>query len=182
MSDQTVDFSTETLQQAREPFMDYMRKEREVSELSLTSYGRDFDLFERYFKPEKLVQKIMPPHVTGFLKSEIHLKRQNGKDRAKPSTDKTARLLRMFLEWCEATGRVEKAPILMDTKMGAKSKREREKALKEREARNKASEEALAAKEAKKAGNTARTSVEKEPSPGTEPQDEQPESSDQEAK
>ena len=178
MSEENTNFENETLELARQPFMTYLKEVREATEATVKSYGRDFDLIVKFFKPDKKIQKILPTHVSGYIKSDIHLKRKNGKDRAKPSTDKTARLLRMFLEWCEETKRVEKAPIPLDIQMGAKSKRDRDKALKEREERNKASEKFLEDKKARKEAR-AKKKDQTDPEP-EEPTTEAPETEDAE--
>ncbi len=137
----TPDFSKETLAEAREPFFTYLQTERNCSEPTIYTYNMDWKLITRFFKPEKQVQRILPAHVGSFMKSDILLKKPNGEDRAKPSRDKTSRLLRMFFDWCVATGRLKKAPIPKDAQMGSRSIQEieasRAKAKERREAKRK---------------------------------------------
>ena len=122
-----IDFSKETIADAEAPFFEYLT-ETGVKEGTLTTYRRHFNVIIGYFKPTKLVQKIMPTHVALFLKSDDFLNKPKGGLRAKPTADQLARVLRMFLNWGEETKRFEKAPIPQDIRMGARSKKERKKA------------------------------------------------------
>ena len=52
------------------------------------------------------------------MKSDTLLRLPGGKERAKPTVDKTVRVLRMFLVWARETGRIAKLPLPKDTPMG----------------------------------------------------------------
>ena len=131
------DFSTETLGGARIYFFKHL-KTTNISNPTRHSYGRDFDVITEYFKAEKLVQKILPAHVGAFLKSDIFLKKKNGEIRAKPTADKIARVLRMFLTWAVETGRLEKLPIPQEARMGARSIKEQKERAAAKAAKTKA--------------------------------------------
>ena len=61
-----------------------------------------------------------------FLKSDELLKLTNGGARAKPTVDKTQRVMRMFFVWCLETGRLKKLPLPKSTPMGRSLKAEGE--------------------------------------------------------
>lgn len=111
----------ETLEQTRQAFLDHLKaigkKDRTVY-----TYGKDLDQVMAFFKADKELTKILPVHVAKFLKSDELLKLPGGKDRAKPTVDKTVRVLRMFLVWAKDTGRIDKLPLTKDLPMGRDGK------------------------------------------------------------
>jgi hypothetical protein len=140
--------------EARPTFFTYMKDERNTAEPTLYTYGKDFDIIEGFFKPEKVLTKLMPANVGSFLKCDGLLKKPNGQARAQRTIDKTARVLRMFLTWTVETKRLEKAPIPREARLGGKSIAQQEQALKDRERKaeelkTKAKQERALAKEAK---------------------------------
>ena len=118
------DNSQETLEQTRGPFFQFL-KSQGSSEPTLYSYGRDFDVISQYFKPDKRLQNILAAHVGAFLKADLFLKKKDGTPRAKPTRDKIARVLRMFLIWALSTGRLKQLPIPQDARLGARSIKEK---------------------------------------------------------
>ncbi|CAM2066736.1 hypothetical protein SCOR_15255 [Sulfidibacter corallicola] len=129
---------------------DYLRKERQCGEATLLSYDRDFARVIAFYGGDTPVTEITEERVTAFAKSPHCLRKdmtQDGKPCAKPTIKKTLRLFKMYLEWLEATGRIEKAPIPKNLPMGSRSAAEKEKAAEERKAKAElARKEAEAAK------------------------------------
>ena len=73
---------------------------------------------EAHFGADRKLNTILPQHLGKFFKSDELLKLPDGKPRAKPTVDKTKRVLRMFLVWAKETGRIDKLPLPKDTPMG----------------------------------------------------------------
>jgi len=68
-------------------------------------------------------RKVPSPFPPGsgslkFFKSDTLLKLPSGKERAKPTLDKTVRVFRMFLVWAKDTGHLAGLPLPKDTPMG----------------------------------------------------------------
>ncbi|MFH2113683.1 MAG: hypothetical protein ABIJ86_04165 [Spirochaetota bacterium] len=91
-------------------------------EATLYTYGKDFEQIEAFFGAGRNLAGILTPHVGKFFKSDALLKLPNGKKRAKPTVDKTRRVIRMFLIWAKETGRVDKLPLPKDTPLGRSQK------------------------------------------------------------
>ena len=91
-----------TLKQASAEFIEYLKAEGKA-ERTLYTYGKDLEQIISFFGEEKIVNKIIPPHVARFKKSDILLKKRNKEGeltkRAKPTIDKTLRVLKMMMEW-----------------------------------------------------------------------------------
>ncbi len=81
---------------------------------------------EAFFGTDRKLAKILPPLVGRFLKSDQLLKLVSGKDRAKPTVQKTLRVMRMFFVWCLNTGRLKKLPLPKSMPMGHSLKAEGE--------------------------------------------------------
>lgn len=112
-----------TLHEAAQAYLEHLRtlgkKDR-----TLYTYGKDFQQMEAFFGADRKLRTILPPHVGKFLKSDDLLRLPSGADRAKPTVDKTVRVLRMFLVWAKETGRIAKLPLPKDLPMGRSKEKE----------------------------------------------------------
>jgi hypothetical protein len=132
-----------TLHEAREAYLKHLAKIGKKP-ATVVTYGKDFDLFESFLRADCTLQEITPADIGRFLKSDACLKLKSGKDRAKPTIDKTTRLVRMFLLWAKTTGRIKEAPLPADMPLGrdatkkvAKKKATKKKATKKKAAKKK---------------------------------------------
>lgn len=112
-----------TLHAAAQAYLEHLR-EQGKKERTLYTYGQDFKQMEAFFGVDRKLANILPPHVGKFLKSDDLLRLPNGKERAKPTVDKTVRVLRMFLVWAKETGRIDKLPIPKDMPLGRSKEKE----------------------------------------------------------
>jgi len=112
---------SETLHEAAKAYIEHLRTQGKT-ERTLYTYGKDFEQIETFFGAERKLPSILTPHVGKFFKSDALLKLLNGKKRAKPTVEKTRRVLRMFLIWAKETGRIDKVPLPKDTPMGRSQK------------------------------------------------------------
>lgn len=110
-----------TLHEAGQAFLEHLREEGK-KERSLYTYARDLMQIEAFFGPERKLSAILVPQVGKFLKSGELLRLPNGKERAKPTVEKTVRILRMLLVWAKETGRLERLPLPKDVCMGRSAK------------------------------------------------------------
>src|SRR5512133_2845545 len=106
-----------TLHEAAEAYLQHLR-EAGKKERTIYTYGRDFEQIEAFFGKDRCLAAILAAHVGKFMKSDALLKLPSGQERAKPTVDKTVRVLRMFLVWARETGRLTKLPLPKDTPMG----------------------------------------------------------------
>ena len=106
-----------TLHEAAEAYIEHLRQAGK-KERTLYTYGRDFQQIEAFFGKDRRLAAILSPHVGKFLKSDALLVLPSGKPRAKPTVDKTVRVLRMFLVWAQGTGRIASLPLPKDNPMG----------------------------------------------------------------
>jgi len=111
-----------TLHEAAKAYIEHLRTQGKT-ERTLYTYGKDFEQIEAFFGAERKLTSILVPHVGKFFKSDVLLKLQNGKERAKPTVDKTKRVLRMFLIWAKETGLIDKLPLPKGTPMGRSVKK-----------------------------------------------------------
>jgi hypothetical protein len=79
---------------------------------------------EAFFGADRKLAAILPPHIGKFLKSDELLRLPSGTERAKPTVEKTVRVLRMFLVWAKETGRIDKLPLPKDLPMGRSQEKE----------------------------------------------------------
>jgi hypothetical protein len=112
-----------TIHEAAQAFLDHLRAQGK-KERTLYTYGKDFQIIESFFGAEKPLTSIRTPQVGKFFKSDHLLRMPSGKERAKPTLDKTVRVLRMFLVWAKETGRLTEVPLPRDTPMGHSRKKE----------------------------------------------------------
>ena len=115
----------ETLHTAAEAYLEHLKAEGK-SERTLYTYRKDFEQMEAFFGTDRKLAKILPPLVGRFLKSDALLKLESGKERAKPTVQKTLRVMRMFFVWCLNTGRLKKLPLPKSMPMGHSLKAEGE--------------------------------------------------------
>jgi site-specific recombinase XerD len=108
---------TETLHDAAQAYLEHLQIQGKA-ETTVTSYAKDFEQIEAFFGADRKLDRILTPHVGKFLKSDALLKLPSGKKRAKPTVDKTTRVLRMFLVWARETGRIKTLPLPKDMPMG----------------------------------------------------------------
>ena len=106
-----------TLHEAAEAYLQHL-KEAGKKDRTIYTYARDFEQIESFFGKDRRLAAILAAHVGKFMKSDALLKLPSGKERAKPTVDKTVRVLRMFLVWARETGRITKLPLPKDTPMG----------------------------------------------------------------
>ena len=113
---------SETLHEAAQAFLEHLRAQGKT-ERTLYTYGKDFEQIEAFFGAERKLSAILTPHVGKFFKSDALLKLPNGRERSKPTVEKTKRVFRMFLIWANETGRIDKLPLPKDTPMGRSLKK-----------------------------------------------------------
>ena len=112
-----------TLHEAAQAYLEHLRAQGK-KDRTLYTYGKDFQQMEAFFGADRKLRTILPPHVGKFLKSDDLLRLPSGAERAKPTVDKTVRVLRMFLVWAKETGRLEKLPLPKDLPMGRSKEKE----------------------------------------------------------
>jgi len=108
---------SETLHDAAQAYLEHLKTQGK-KERTIYTYNKDLELIESFFGADRKLSSIMPAHVGRFFKSNALLKLSSGKKRAKPTVDKTRRVLRMLLVWAKETGRIDKLPLPKDTPMG----------------------------------------------------------------
>lgn len=112
-----------TLHEAAQAYLEHLRAQGK-KERTLYTYGKDFQQMEAFFGADRKLRTILPPHVGKFLKSDDLLRLPSGAERAKPTVDKTVRVLRMFLVWAKEAGRLDKLPLPKDLPMGRSKEKE----------------------------------------------------------
>jgi hypothetical protein len=116
-----------TLHEAAQAYLEHLRTQGK-KDRTLYTYGKDFQQMEAFFGADRKLRTILPPHVGKFLKSDELLRLPSGAERAKPTVDKTVRVLRMFLVWAKETGRLDKLPLPKDLPMGRSKEKENDDA------------------------------------------------------
>ena len=114
---------TDTLHEAGQAYLEHLKSQGK-KERTVYTYGKDLQQIEAFFGADRKLTGILAPHVGKFLRSDALLKLASGKQRAKPTVDKTKRVLRMFLVWAHETGRIEKLPLPKGAALGRKVKQE----------------------------------------------------------
>ena len=114
---------TDTLHEAAQAYLDHLKGEGKKAR-TLYTYGKDFEQIEAFFGADRKLKGILAPHVGKFFRSDALLKLPSGKERSKPTVEKTKRVLRMFLVWAHETGLIDKLPLPKDTAMGRSAKQE----------------------------------------------------------
>ena len=112
-----------TIHETAEAFLGHLR-EQGKKERTLYTYRKDLEIVEAFFGGDKKMSSIRTPQVGKFFKSAQLLTMPSGKERAKPTVDKTVRVFRMFLVWAKETGLLGSLPLPKDTPMGYSRKKE----------------------------------------------------------
>ena len=94
-----------TLKDAAPQYLEYLRAAGKNVH-TVRTYGKALEAIAGFFGEAKALKALRPADVGRFLKSDALLKKPNGKERAKPTTDQITRVLRMLLEWAQAQGHV----------------------------------------------------------------------------
>ena len=95
-----------TLKDAAPQFIEHLRGAGK-KEQTLRTYTKALDVAIGFFGEGKTLKALRPADVGRFLKSDALLKKPNGKERAQPTIDQIARVLRMPLAWAVEQGHVE---------------------------------------------------------------------------
>ena len=75
------------------------------------SYSMDLAIAVKHFGPDAPLAKITEGKVKRYFESDVVTKKKNGQAKAKPSVDKTRRVLRLALVWAAEQGLIPEAPI-----------------------------------------------------------------------
>jgi len=102
-----------TLKEAVEQYLAHLA-EIGKAKGTVATYGKDFELAVKHFGGHKKMDAFLPPHIATFFKSDLVNKLPNGKDRAKPTIDKTKRAVRMLFVWAKESSMINKLPIPKD--------------------------------------------------------------------
>ncbi|MBU1320580.1 MAG: hypothetical protein KKH67_15485 [candidate division Zixibacteria bacterium] len=113
----------DTLHQATAAYLKYLKTQGK-KEATLFTYAKDLEQIETFFGADRKLSAILPAHVGRFFKSDVLLKLPSGRNRAKPTVEKTMRVLRMFLIWAHETRRIDKLPLPKDTPLGRSASKE----------------------------------------------------------
>ena len=81
---------------------------------TVDTYRRQFEVVTGFFGEDKKLSALRAADVGRFLKSDALSKKPNGKERAEPTIQQIARVLRMFLEWAQSQGLVDSVPFPQD--------------------------------------------------------------------
>ena len=95
-----------TLKDAAPQYLEHLRAAGK-KEQTLKTYAKGLETAVGFFGEGKTLKAIRPADVGRFLKSDALLKKPNGKERAQPTVDQVARVLRMLLAWAVEQGHVE---------------------------------------------------------------------------
>ena len=92
---------------------DYLRHMEDAGKSPGTvhSYGMELKTACAEIGEGTRVKSITTSQVAAFFESDVVTKTRKGQPKAKPSIDKTRRVLRLALVWAAETGRITKAPI-----------------------------------------------------------------------
>ena len=94
-----------TLKNAAPQYLEQLRAAGK-NEHTVRTYGKALEVVAGFFGEAKALKALRPADVGRFLKSDALLKKPNGAERAKPTTDQITRVLRMLLEWAQGQGHV----------------------------------------------------------------------------
>ncbi|MCB9833800.1 MAG: hypothetical protein H6807_15165 [Planctomycetes bacterium] len=75
------------------------------------SYGMELKLALKALGGETKVADLTVTEVEAFFASDLVTKTRTGKPKAKPTIDKTRRVLRLALEWAVSEGWMKEAPL-----------------------------------------------------------------------
>jgi len=94
-----------TLKDAAPQYLEYLRAAGKNVH-TVRTYGKALEAIAGFFGEGKALKALRPADVGRFLKSDALLRKPNGAERAKPTTDQITRVLRMLLEWAQGQGHV----------------------------------------------------------------------------
>jgi len=75
------------------------------------SYSIDLGLAVREVGEDTRIKALTPEKIGAFFESDAVTKTRTGKPKAKPTIDKTRRVLRLALVWAAETGEIPVAPL-----------------------------------------------------------------------
>jgi hypothetical protein len=78
---------------------------------TISSYAMELRTANVEIGADTLISDLTPARVQEFFNCKRVMKLRSGKPKAKPSYDKTRRVLRLALVWAAETGLIEKAPL-----------------------------------------------------------------------
>ena len=78
---------------------------------TIFSYGMELKIAMGALGAKTPIASLTPEKVEAFFKSNAVTKTRTGKPKARPSIDKTRRVLRQALVWAAETGLIDKAPV-----------------------------------------------------------------------
>ena len=104
---------TPTLKEAVDQYLAYLT---EIGKRpgTVATYGKDFELAIKHFGENRKIDSFITPNISEFFKADLVNKLPNGKDRAKPTIDKTKRAVRMMFTWAKDKGLINRLPIPKD--------------------------------------------------------------------
>jgi len=95
-----------TLKDAAPQYLEHLRAAGKNAH-TVRTYGKALEAIAGFFGEAKALKALRPADVGRFLKSDALLKKPSGAERARPTVDQIARVLRMLLEWAQAQGLVQ---------------------------------------------------------------------------
>ena len=95
-----------TLKDAAPQYLEHLRAVGK-KEQTLRTYANALEVAIGFFGEGKTLKALRPADVGRFLKSDALLKKPNGKERAQPTVDQIARVVRMLLAWAVEQGHVQ---------------------------------------------------------------------------
>ncbi len=78
---------------------------------TLSSYGMELKLAMRELGEGTLLGDLSAERVQAYFESDAVMKTRNGKPKAKPTFDKSRRVLRLALVWAQGAGLCDVAPV-----------------------------------------------------------------------
>ncbi|MFG0318970.1 MAG: hypothetical protein ACF8XB_16990 [Planctomycetota bacterium JB042] len=110
-----------TMEQLAETYLIHL-EQLGKSRGTVFSYSIDLAVAVRELGSETRIKTLTPEKVGAFFESDAVKKTRAGKPKAKPTIDKTRRVLRLALTWAAETGQVPVAPIPDDVVDGRKAR------------------------------------------------------------
>lgn len=102
--------SDATLADVAEGYLKHMEESGKSAGTSF-SYRLELTTALKALGAETAVRSLTPERVLEFFVSDTVMRTRTGVQKAKPTVDKTRRVLRLALLWAEEKGLVEKAPV-----------------------------------------------------------------------
>ncbi len=106
----TAKATSPTLAGIAERFLAHLDKRGKTAS-TVASYRADLGIALRHFGPDTRAGGITPQQVALFNACAAVTKTRAGKAKAKPSVEKTRRVLRLALVWASEGGLISKAPV-----------------------------------------------------------------------